>query len=74
MVSRMDRDVGRLMALLEELNIFENTIVFFTSDNGGQKGWGVDLDYFEGNAPLRGGKMFMYEGGLRVPLLVRWLL
>ncbi len=72
MVSRLDRDVGRLMALLEELSLAENTIVFFTSDNGGQRGWGVDLDYFEGNAPLRGGKMFMYEGGLRVPLLVRW--
>lgn len=72
MVSRMDRDVGRLLALLEELGLTENTIVFFTSDNGGQRGWGVDLDYFEGNAPLRGGKMFMYEGGLRVPLIVRW--
>jgi arylsulfatase A-like enzyme len=72
MVSRMDRDVGRLMALLEELGIAEQTVVFFTSDNGGQDGWGVDLEFFEGNAPLRGGKMFMYEGGLRVPLLVRW--
>lgn len=72
MVSRLDRDVGRLMALLEELGLAENTIVFFTSDNGGQRGWGVDLDFFEGNAPLRGGKMFMYEGGLRVPLIVRW--
>lgn len=72
MVSRMDRDVSRLLQLLDELAIDENTVVFFTSDNGGQRGWGVDLDFFEGNAPLRGGKMFMYEGGLRVPLIVSW--
>jgi arylsulfatase A len=72
MVSRMDRDVGRLTALLDELGLAENTIVFFTSDNGGQRGWGADLDFFEGNKPLRGSKMNLFEGGIRVPLVARW--
>ncbi len=72
MVSRMDRDVGRLVRLLDELGIGENTIVFFTSDNGGQRGWGADLDFFSGNGALRGGKMSLYEGGIRVPLIARW--
>ena len=73
MITRMDRDTGRLMALLKELNLDENTIVFFTSDNGGT--WdlgGVDPAYFANNGVLRGYKGSMYEGGLRVPMIVRW--
>jgi arylsulfatase A len=72
MVSRMDRDVGRLASLLQELGIDDRTIVLFTSDNGGQDGWGADLAFFQGNGPLRGGKMSLYEGGIRVPLVARW--
>lgn len=72
MVSRMDRDVGRLASLLRELGIDARTIVLFTSDNGGQDGWGADLAFFRGNGPLRGGKMSLYEGGIRVPLIARW--
>ena len=69
MISRMDGDVGRILALLKELGIDENTIVFFTSDNGGYR---LAEEFFRGNGGLRGGKGDFYEGGLRVPLVVRW--
>jgi len=72
MVSRMDRDVGRIMRLLKELGIDERTIVFFTSDNGGQTRGGPDLEFFKGNGALRAGKGYLYEGGIRVPMIVRW--
>ncbi|MBI3210886.1 MAG: arylsulfatase [Candidatus Solibacter usitatus] len=71
MVTRMDRDIGRIMALLKELRIDENTIVFFTSDNGGAvKLWGGD--YFQSTGPYRGRKTDLYEGGIRTPMLARW--
>jgi arylsulfatase A-like enzyme len=72
MITRMDRDVGRLMALLKKLNLDENTIVFFTSDNGPHREGGVDPDFFDSNGPLRGIKRAMYEGGIRVPMIARW--
>ncbi len=71
MVSRLDRTVGRIMTLLKELALEENTIVFFTSDNGGSPAlWGDD--YFHSNQPLRGNKQDFYEGGIRVPMMARW--
>ena len=64
MVWRLDRDMGRLMGLLEELGLDRDTIVFFTSDNGRAE---------EGtNEPFRGMKRDLYEGGIRVPMVVRW--
>ena len=72
MVTRMDRGVGEIMALLAELGLDENTIVFFTSDNGGQGSGGPDANFFRANGPLRGYKGQMYEGGIRVPMIARW--
>lgn len=73
MVSRLDLQVGEVLSLLKELGIDERTIVFFTSDNGAQgNSWAEMNDYFGSTGKLRGYKGTFYEGGLRVPLLVRW--
>ncbi len=69
MVDAMDQAVGKVLDRLDALGLRENTLVIFTSDNGGlstSEGWPTS------NMPLRAGKGWMYEGGLRVPLLVRW--
>ena len=72
MVTHLDKGVGRLMKTLSELGLEENTIVFFTSDNGGAQGPLENAEFFEANGPLRGYKRDMYEGGLRVPMIVRY--
>ncbi|QDU51816.1 arylsulfatase [Gimesia panareensis] len=73
MVSRLDDHVGEIVTLLKQLGIRDNTLLIFTSDNGGQGGnWKDMTDFFHGNAPLKGHKGTMYEGGLRVPFIASW--
>jgi len=72
MITHMDKGVGRVLALLAELGLEDDTIVFFASDNGGPGPYGVRVDFFKPNGPLRGYKTSLYEGGLRVPMIVRW--
>ena len=72
MITRMDRDVGRLLDKLEELDVDQNTLVLFTSDNGPHREGGNDPDFNDSNGPLRGIKRDLYEGGIRVPLIARW--
>lgn len=74
MVTRMDRDIGKLLDLLDELKLADNTIVIFTSDNGPLYGHlgGTDSDFFNSAAGMRGRKGSFYEGGYRVPCVVRW--
>lgn len=71
MVSRMDRDVGRVTSLLKELALERNTLVVFTSDNGGALRL-LNDDYFQSCGPFRGHKQNFYEGGIRIPMIARW--
>jgi arylsulfatase A len=72
MITRLDRDVGRLLSLLKDLHIDGNTIVFFSSDNGPHREGGANPEFFNSNGGLRGIKRDLYEGGIRVPMIVRW--
>lgn len=72
MVTRMDKDVGRIMSLLKDLALDDNTLVIFTSDNGPTFNGGSDSAFFESAKPLRGLKGSVYEGGIRVPYIARW--
>jgi arylsulfatase A-like enzyme len=71
MISKLDDDVARVLALVKSLGLDDNTYIFFTSDNGPHKEGGADPEFFDSNGPLRGIKRDLYEGGIRVPLLVR---
>lgn len=72
MITRMDRDVGKILDLLRELEIEENTLVIFTSDNGPHNEAGHSPELFNPAGPLRGMKRTLTEGGIRVPTLAWW--
>jgi arylsulfatase A len=69
MIESVDQAVGKIMSTLDELNVEDRTVVIFTSDNGGITWWD---DMKENNLPLRDQKGTPYEGGIRVPLIVKW--
>ncbi|WP_281615234.1 arylsulfatase [Flammeovirga sp. SubArs3] len=72
MISLLDQQVGEVIAKLEEHDLLENTIVIFTSDNGPHTEGGAAPDFFNSNGGLRGVKRDLYEGGIKVPMIVRW--
>jgi arylsulfatase A-like enzyme len=73
-ITRLDTNVGELMAKLKQLGLDDRTLVIFTSDNGPHKEGGRDYDpeFFQASGPLRGVKRDLYEGGIREPFIARW--
>ena len=72
MITRMDRDVGRLLDVLESLGAGRRTLVLFVSDNGPHQEGGADPAFLRSSGGLRGIKRDLYEGGVRVPMIARW--
>ena len=72
MITYMDTQIGKIMEQLRQLGLDENTIVFFSSDNGTTFNGGADAEFFNSVAGLRGLKMDLYEGGIREPFIARW--
>ena len=72
MISYLDAQVGAIMQQVKDLGLDENTIIMFSSDNGATFSKAVNTDFFNSSAGLRGLKMDLYEGGIRVPFIARW--
>jgi uncharacterized sulfatase len=71
-ITDLDRHLGLLLETLKRLNLDENTVIFFTSDNGPHSEGGNRPDFFQSSGPYRGIKRALYDGGIRVPMIVRW--
>lgn len=72
MVYRLDVHVGQIVQKLKEKGIYDNTIIIFTSDNGPHREGGADPEFFNSNGIWRGYKRDLYEGGIRVPMIISW--
>lgn len=72
MVYRLDVYVGQIIQKLKEKGLYENTIIIFSSDNGPHREGGADPDFFNSNGIYRGYKRDLYEGGIRVPMIISW--
>lgn len=72
MIYRLDMYVGQIVRKLKEKGMYENTIIIFASDNGPHKEGGADPDFFNSNGIWRGYKRDLYEGGIRVPMIISW--
>lgn len=76
MISYLDKQLGELVSKLKELNLYENTLIIFSSDNGPTYTGGVDFEFFQSSHPFSNGagrtKGHVYEGGIRVPMIASW--
>jgi arylsulfatase A-like enzyme len=72
MITRLDADVGKLLAKIDELGLAKDTVVIFSSDNGPHQEGGNKVEFFDSSGPLRGFKRSMTDGGIRVPTIIRW--
>lgn len=72
MTSRLDRDVGKIVDLIDKLGLAKDTLIMFSSDNGPTSAGGADPNYFDGNGIYKGIKRDLYEGGIRAPFIARW--
>ena len=72
MISRLDWEIGEIIKKLEAQGLTENTIIMFSSDNGPHQEGGRNPAYFKSSGPFRGIKRDLYEGGIRMPFIVKW--